>query len=153
MKLSAQIEKLQLANKTLAENATKLAARVAELEGEKADAALKAFAEKVVADKKVPPAMVNVAIDMAKAVGIDGATKYFAAMPALQIPTAPVGVSTTGKEMNAAADENEAHKVEMKAKEQEALKLGKSPAAAKKAAILANPKSILRALPAQAPKD
>jgi len=91
-------DKLRAALTATTEEATKLAARVAALEAEKAKAEAAAFERDVDALLALPkaglPAMAEVVRAHAKAVGLESAKKLVASLP--DVPTAPVG--TAGKE-------------------------------------------------------
>jgi len=132
--MSARAEKLELANKELSDVATKLSARVQALETEKQDVEVKHLCEELVNARRILPTGTEAVVKMCKALGIDEGRKYFSALPVMAIPTNVVGIDSNGVE----APEEKARQ------EQEAalIKQGRTPAEAKRAVIMANPKLV-----------
>ena len=132
--MSARAEKLELANKELSDVATKLSARVQALETEKQDTEVKHLCDELVNARRILPTGTEAVVKMCKALGIDEGRKYFSALPVMPIPTSTVGLGSDGTE----APEEKARQ----AQEAELIKQGRTPAEAKRAVILSNPKLV-----------
>lgn len=132
--MSARAEKLELANKELSDVATKLSARVQALETEKQDVEVKHLCDELVAARKVTPTGTDAVVKMCKALGIDEGRKYFSALPVMAIPTTALGLDSNG---TVPPEEKERQD-----QEQALIKQGRTPAEAKRAVILANPKLV-----------